>query len=311
MHAAAEEDSITPCLACTGDFQPIAPNAVVPAEGRQLLGVFHLASGDSFSRLVSTWIAVDVGQAAPPNYKVAEASIDLAGRHEGKFHFTLPRALPLGRYRLDVTADGKPWRSAEITVAQSSPLTAPPATPLIPLIEGREWTYDFTQEGGPGVTIDLPGATKDAAGRLHVTLVMTADRVDDHGTHLTLVRNGEKASEEWWRLDDRGLVATQRAVQGQEVVLDPPQTLLARPESTYQEWDYTAADGSYRQHCRQWCLNAGSAPGTAREFLVVQIVGERHFILGTGLVREVITATVGGRLINRTTMVLRGSGSGA
>ncbi len=317
---AADEDSLVPCLACTGDYQPIAANAVVPAEGKQMLGVFHLAAGEKYSRLVSTWIAVDVGPAAPPNYKITEAAMDLAGRHEGVFHYTQPGVLPTGSYRIVVTADGRPWKSAEVTVVHRQTLTGSTAGPLIPLTDGRKWTYDFTQKAGAGVTINLPGATKDAEGRFHATVVMTAGRMASTGSHLTLVRNGQIVSEEWWRLDDRGLVATERRVQGQDLHLNPPQILLATPVSTYQEWDNNAADGSFQQHCRQWCLNPDAGAGHPREFLVVleqggndspKIVGERHYVLGTGLVREVITMTVGGNLISRTTMVLRPDGGGS
>lgn len=315
--AAPPVSEVVPCLAYTGDWQPIAANTPFPAAGKSMFVVFHLAPNEKIATLVAKWIAVDVGNAAPPNHEITQASFDLNGQQAGAFTYTQTGPLPVGKYRVDVTADGKPWKSVEITVVKGMLLSVKTPGELVPLIEGRIWTYDFVQEAGPGVTLTMPGVTPDAQGRLHATVTITVGQTGEKGTHLSIARNGEIVTEEWWRLDGQGLKATQRKAGDETLVLDPPQVLLAMAADPTQEWIYAPADGSYQQRSRLWCMNADAAPGIPRGWLVVteqeggtgiKLTVERHFMLGIGLVREVITTTMNGNLLSRQMMTLHPSG---
>ena len=49
------------------------------------------------------WIAEDVGQAAPPNYKIDEVTLHMPAFDEGKFTLTKPNNdWPVGKYRLEI-----------------------------------------------------------------------------------------------------------------------------------------------------------------------------------------------------------------
>ncbi len=49
------------------------------------------------------WIAEDVGNVAPPNYKIDEATLNLPGVDKGTFTVSKPNTgWPVGKYRLDI-----------------------------------------------------------------------------------------------------------------------------------------------------------------------------------------------------------------
>src|SRR5688500_16353760 len=65
------------CLATAADWSPIYPTTVFPANMRELHCAFHLNDNEKFQTLTSIWIAVDVGEAAPPNYEMARTDTAL------------------------------------------------------------------------------------------------------------------------------------------------------------------------------------------------------------------------------------------
>ncbi len=220
----------------------------------------------------------------------------------------------MGKYRIEVLADGKPWKTAAITVVDAPVLNVGAPADLLPLTKGQSWTYDFVQEAGPGAKLSASEITPDADGRLRATVIATATVADARGQHVLFARNGTTVSEEWWTVDQRGLVAAQRITADGLLVLNPPQVLVAMPTGGTMEWTYRAADGSFSQRYREWCLNVDAPPGIPRGLLVVteqdlgsnlHVVAERHWVPGRGLVREVITTSLAGNLVSRQTMVRR------
>jgi hypothetical protein len=137
---AAGEGAVIPCLARTGDFQPIAPNTSVPAAGREMLAVFRVPPEDHIRKLVATWMVDNVGAAAPHDYHIAQADFDVTTSTNGVFRYSQPKPHPTGTYRLAVTADGKPWKSANITVVDAPALKVGAPAGLVPLVEGSTWT---------------------------------------------------------------------------------------------------------------------------------------------------------------------------
>ena len=309
-----QQSALIPCLACTGDYQPIGPNAAVPATGKELLVVFHLAPDEHFHKLVSRWVADDVGLAAPPGYKIGEGELAVEDSTSGKFRYYQPKPLPVGRYHVEVLADGQPWKTASLTVVAAPVLAVSAPAGLLPLTEGRTWTYDFVQEAGPGANLSESEMKPDADGKFRATVTMTAGKSEADGMHVLFARNGKTVSEEWWRLNAKGLAASRRIVDGELIALNPPQVLLAMPTAGFMDWSYRAADGSFTQHYREWCLNENDPPGVPSGLLVVteqdlnpglKVVAERLWVPGRGLVREVITTSLGAHLLSRQTMLLR------
>ncbi|MDB6128467.1 MAG: hypothetical protein JWM35_2363, partial [Verrucomicrobia bacterium] len=165
--AETQESDLIPCLACTGDYQPIAPNASIAAEEKQLFVVFHLAPNEHFKKLVSSWVADDVGAAAPPGYKLGKGELRLEKSRSGQLRYFQSKRLPVGKYHVDVVADGKPWRSATFTVVDPPVLKIDAPSDLMPLTEGQTWTYDFVQEVAPGATLSDSDLKPEADGKLH------------------------------------------------------------------------------------------------------------------------------------------------
>jgi hypothetical protein len=79
----------------TTTFAPDTPKIFARWQGETL------AKGD---KIRSVWIAEDVGEVAPPNYKLDEASVDADGpRAFGTFTITKPtKGWPVGKYRLEI-----------------------------------------------------------------------------------------------------------------------------------------------------------------------------------------------------------------
>src|SRR5439155_18228073 len=228
------------CLAAAADGSAVYPLNAVPMNLREVSAVFHLASNERFGTLTGTWVAVDVGQAAPPNYTVQTTSLSNAkAMDHGTFRVTLPRDFPAGKYRLDVTGDGKPWRSVEFTMVAASPPAASAAV-LVPLLPKRVLTYDYRQEAGSGGRItDVPkGGTVGADGKIHAVVTATVAGADAGGAHVEWRRGDNLFSEEWWRIDASGASVTRRIVNGETTLLNPAQSILQWPIDKAVAWDY-------------------------------------------------------------------------
>lgn len=326
--ASAQSPLLQLCLTEAADYSPVYPTQVFPSNVREVAAVAHLAPSESYKVMTGTWVAVDVGKAAPPNTQVAKADITIDTMKKLAFRLTVMGAMPVGKYRLDVLADGKPWKSTEFTVVEAAkaPDMKKPED-LLPLRQGQIWTYAFVQQPGGGAKITLPGVTPDAEGKFRATVTMAVADRDAAGTRLDLKRNGALVFQEWWQLDENGLASTQRKAvnpqakdaledltQNPILKLDPPQLLLRWPLSAPQTWTYTPKDGAYSQTLRLWGpLPIKGPSGEASGYLVFlqqkerlgTLTAERQWIPGIGLVREVVISTVGDRLAGRTEMVLQ------
>lgn len=306
--------SLVTCLAADAESQPIWPTKTFHVSQKQMVCVFRLGEDESFTKLTSKWIAVDVGDAAPANTLIVEADLDLKGQKTGRLRYSQPGPLPIGNYRLDVLGDGKPWKSAELAVAAD---VKPPAVPapeaLMALTEGKTWTYDFVQEAGPGAKVSAAGEKIDPDGKLRATVTLTVGKTDETGHEIVVRRNGKTMVQEWWKVDGRGLQVTRRKTDAESIGLDPPQPLLPLTRDAYHAWTYAPKDGSFTQSGQLWAALPIKSPfGEKPGYLTVmeqstplgKITVERHFIPGVGMVRETVTSSIGPRLLSRQMMTL-------
>ena len=309
---------VQPCLAAAADASPVYPTSVFPSAVGEIDAAFHLGEGEHFERLVATWVAVDVGPAMPPHYTLGSSELRLApGATAGVFRYEL-EWFPPGRYRVDINADGQPWKSAELRVvpdvAGMSRLAG-----LMPLTAGKVWTYKFVQEVGELATVaGAPaGSTLDTAGRVHATVTATIASTDDHGTHVSWARGGVPFSDEWWLVGHGGFAAVKRSAEDESLVLDPPQVFFPWPVPVVMgaEWIYVSRDETVRQSYRIWGPLPikgpdGDAPGyvvlVEQRSPMATATVEREYLPGVGMVRSLAIAGFGTETVNREELVLTG-----
>jgi hypothetical protein len=313
----AVAQSLETCLDSAADYSPVYPTATYPVGTKEVIAVWRFAKGEKHRELLGRFVAVDVGSAAPPNYKIAEAKMAVGKTSEGRFRFTLPRPMPAGHYVVEVSADGQPWQSAVFDIAPRPDTPAPGRLEdLAPLAEGRAWHYDFVQEAGEGAHVTLPDVKPDAEGKLRATGTYTVAGVDPIGTRIAIRRNATPVLDEWWRLASDGLFVTQRKehASGDTVTLDPPQKILAWPPGDT-EWGWEAKDKSEKQSYRMWGpLPVETPSGKLPGYIVLlrntqangmEISVERQFVAGMGMTREVTIFQLGSVTAMRQSSVLR------
>lgn len=313
--AGTRHGSLQLALAAAADYSPVYPLDAVPQSLRELSAVFRLGEGESYQTLTGTWIAVDVGSAAPPNYQIAATELRLGHTADrGRFHYEQPGPLPVGKYRLDVTADGRPWAAIDFSVVPDSMDPSEGTDGILQLSEGRSWIYSYLQEAGPGARITGDGVELDAEGRLRATVSLTMAGQDDAGARIELWRDAALVQQEWWQLSAHGLFATRRQSGGKITDLVPAQLLVPLPLSAPQSWSYVASDGSFSQHYQMWGPLPVAGPVAEVPGYVVLVKeppdnpvvsAERHLVPGIGFVREIVIQAVAGRLVSRSEMILR------
>jgi hypothetical protein len=260
--------------------------------------------------LTAIWTAVDVGNAAPRNLVINKTDMDMMARDRAAARMrSRAGALPSGKYRLDVTADGKPWRSVEFSVAPlpQSDVTQP--TDLMPLSAGTVWRYTFAQQFSESIKSRLPAGMKlDPEGKLRAELTKTATGADKTGTHIESRRDNVLVEEEWLQLTKAGLVVAQ-VRRGDEIsTMDPPSVIWPWPLKTPQEWFYEAPDKSFKQRYRMWGPVPIKGPvGEAPGYVVlmdqpspdVSLTVERRYLPGVGMVRETVVQARNGAMLTR------------
>jgi hypothetical protein len=301
-------------LAAAADYSAVYPTRVFPAGSTsEVTAVVRLGKGESYKKLEASWIAVDVPKAAP-NQVISKMTLPVRG-DRGAMHMRAgARGFPAGKYKLEVTADGTPWRAVEFSV---NPIEAPPVkqpADLLPFKPGTVWRYAFEQEFAPGVKFELPAAEKlDADGRLRVTLTRTAVANENLGLHIETRRNDRLVEEEWWQLGDAGLVVTKLKSGGQEATFDPPGRLWPWPLKMPQRWTYKPSGMPFTQTFRMWGpapVKSPAAQGTGYVLLMEQpsqpiaLSVERHYLPGIGMVREVVVQARNGVMLTRWENVL-------
>jgi hypothetical protein len=113
LQAAPHFDEIVVSDAKDGDavdsFTPNTPKIFVHA---------HMVDIATGSKMTGTWIAVDTNGVAPANYKIDSSDLN-AGMLVNTVEFSLSKpnnGWPVGKYRVDMSVDGKTAGTASFTV---------------------------------------------------------------------------------------------------------------------------------------------------------------------------------------------------
>jgi hypothetical protein len=313
-------------LDSAADFTPIYETDELPGYIKEFVVSVDYAPAPPKS-IHAKVIAVDVGNAAPPNTVVNEVEHPLqTGESRSSLRWSLPREFPLGIYRVDVEADGKPWLSKtfKVVAAVQRPVVSKPAE-MMPLAEGTSWTFDFVapQKPSPGVTASFPeikGPDKD--GMLRGTVVRKVGKADGAGAHLSMARNGAPIGDTWMLSNDQGQFITKREVEGQLLAFDPPQKIIPWPVSEpEQQWNWQQKGTALTQTFHLWGPVLVKGPnGMEPGYVIAQKQGmgdvvvtvEYHVIPRMGIVSEkLIQANSGQTLImNESTAVKFTLGTG-
>jgi hypothetical protein len=305
-------ENLQVCLAAAMDGSPIYPSDTFPPE-TELYAVFRGVKGHM---LKHSWVAVDVGEVAPPNTEIVSGTLDISNVTQGNMHLTTTQSpLPLGKYRVDVYVDGKLWKSAPFKIVM--PMTAPKlASPndLMPLTKGTTWTYDCVEEAINGATLDLPpGATADPDGKLRFQIRETAAGDDGTGLRVDKSHNGAVGDSEWYKVDDHGISSIQRKSGNDVIPLKPLQPYWPWPLAPT-SWTYQPDDKSTATDYRIWGPVPVQAPQgvVAGYVLMIQqdgspigLFAERHLVPGIGMVKEVSFTTLNHERVQRTILTLK------
>ena len=316
MSLPASASELQLCLARAADYSAVYPTRTFPTGStEEVSAVVRLPKGQSLRKLEATWTVVDVGTASAPGRVINKTTIPMAGKDRAAvFMRSGGGPLPPGTYRLDVAADGKPWRSAGFSVAPvEAPVVRRPAD-LLALKPGTVWRYAFVQQFGAGVKPQLPpGTTLDGAGRLRATLTKTAVGQDDAGMHVETRRDGALVEEEWWKVTGAGLVVTKMRSGGEEAAFDPPGPIWPWPLKTPRGWTFQPPGEAVAQAFRMWGPVLLKTPAGERPGYVVlmeqratphEVSVERQYVPGVGMVREVVTQARNGMLLTGWESVL-------
>lgn len=311
--AAAEEPLVAVGLSAAPDGSAVSPGNVFPAGLKELSVGFRLKEDESFKKIQARWIAVDVGAAAPANSEMGKSSLNVKAMRSGRFRYTLPRALPVGKYEAVLTADDNPWKELPFSIAaqQSSATLAVPQD-FFPLTTGREWVYDFVMEGREGTTVSLPGVVRSSDGKLRATAIYRVADVGPEGAHIEMLRNKEIVSEEWWRIDEKGFSVLKRKAGDDVVTFQPPQLLLPAGLQMQKDWDYKTGDTRQKLHAWGPVLLSGSQGSKPGYVVLIEepanhptASAERDIVPGMGIVNDVIITTLGGERLMKQQAILR------
>jgi Cytochrome oxidase complex assembly protein 1 len=101
----------------TADYQIVGATTEFFTDTPVIHCVWSTQGADPSTPVKSVWIAEDVGNAAPPNYELAERAI--TGANEGSFTLSSPQnGWPPGKYRLDIYIGDQLAKQVPFTIKQ-------------------------------------------------------------------------------------------------------------------------------------------------------------------------------------------------
>ena len=87
----------------TEDYKIVNQGDVFARDTPKIVCVWRVKGVTSGTVLKGVWVAEDVGNAAPPNYKLIDKSMTITLENEGSLNVTKPtNGWPVGKYRLEI-----------------------------------------------------------------------------------------------------------------------------------------------------------------------------------------------------------------
>jgi hypothetical protein len=242
-HTAYAQD-IQIALDGAADLSPVYPTSKIPANAGQLVVLFSY--GDQQHHFIHTEIIpiTAAGKFTMDREAQTEVIAFGAGSRFLIRHFFIGD-LPVGRWRLTVAIDNKPFGSQEFEVVPATVLLklSSPVALVGSLANGSEWTSEVRApyEPRPGLKVALDGITKvDSQGWLRTTLIRKVVSLDPEGSRTDIYRTGKLNSSVWTIVTDKGIVASKAIADGEQARMQPPEVIIA--------WPVTEFHTSWRWH---------------------------------------------------------------
>jgi hypothetical protein len=315
------------------DLSPVYPTSKIPANAGQVVVLFTL--GDQQLHMIQTDIT--------PITAVGKFTINREGQTaviaSGTGSRFLVRHLfigdlPVGRWRLTVTIDQKPFGSQEFDVVPAAaPLKISSPIDLAgSLMKGTEWTNDVgaPYEPRPGLKIDLDGITKtDSQGWLRTTAIRKIVALDLEGARTDIYRSGKLGSSLWTIATDKGIAVTKESSGAEEVTMQPPELIIAWPVAEFHtswRWHDNRQKPEFGDRFEMWGpLPIKTPNGDAPGYVVLQKIAdqadsklvagsiETHIVPGLGAVYTAYVQSIpqyqtAMRIETRLTSMKHGSG---
>jgi hypothetical protein len=101
----------------TADYEIVNQGDVFTRDTPKILCVWRIKGVKSGTVLKGVWIAEDVGNAAPPNYKLVEYPITITVENHGSLYVTKPaNGWPAGKYRLEIYLNDTRMKTLPFTI---------------------------------------------------------------------------------------------------------------------------------------------------------------------------------------------------
>jgi hypothetical protein len=101
----------------TNNYEIINPTTVFAPDTPKIYCAWTAEGVKGGTPVRGAWIAEDVGNVAPPNYKIDEATLTLPVAGKGTFTLSKPNTgFPVGKYRLEIYFDKDLVKTVPFTV---------------------------------------------------------------------------------------------------------------------------------------------------------------------------------------------------
>lgn len=294
--ASAAAQDLRMALDAAADFTPVYEFTKLPGNIRQIVAIADL-SDPKPQRLLATFIAVDSGE------KLGEISYPVRNDAHVVFRYAAQKDWLAGKYRVDVAADGKAWRSAAWEVVAPAPdVPAASAKTVMPLQPGTSWPMAFVAWASPGIKVSAPpNITPEPGGKYRLDARVTVTAADSDSAHLRYTRDGRLAQEEVWQIGDAGIGIRQQRRGDKVTDFNPPLPVVPFPlHGPHAEWEWRS-NADVRKFQLWGPLPLGGLEHDRLGYVILmRQTGprqtqtlERDFIPGVGIAREVMVIQLG------------------
>ena len=316
------------------DLSPVYPTARIPANARQLVAVFIY--GDQRQHKITTQITpiAAAGKYTINSQGQAEA-IAVGNGTRFLVRHSFLSDLPVGRWRLAVAVDDKPFGSQEFDVV---PAAAPlklkgPVELMGSLTRGTKWSSEVRalHEPRPGLKIPFDGITEadPQSGWVRGTTVTRVVAFDPEGVRTDIYRGGKLVSSAWTLVTDKGIAVSKMMSGGAAQEADPPELMISWPGVEFHQswrWHDNRQKPEFGHRFEMWGpLPVKTPNGEAQGYVMLQkipdtddptvITGstETHIVPGLGIaytssVQSIPQYQTAIRIETRLTSMKRGSG---